>query len=147
MISLKFTNSPDKEIIGTWKTFAKKVLIGSSKTCNIIIEDDKISKVHLCLELKKDGLIIHGLSEKAQYFSNGKKIFGTKLHTTGDKVRFGDTEFEIIKIEQISHDTYSEKMKDAYESSSSDSPEVEKVLKYIEKELLWLEKEINAYEK
>ncbi len=98
MIELEFTHSPDNEIIGKYKIFKQKITIGTLKDNIIIINDDKIKKLHLVFEVTAHGLAIYDY-QRCYYLSNGKKISGKKLHQQNDTIKIGDTQFKILNFQ------------------------------------------------
>ena len=144
MIIIEFISSPDKEILGQWKTNKDRFRIGRIARNDIIIDDPGISKSHLEINHKKNNLIICTLDESEFYYSNGKKIIGTKMHKLNDLVRIGDTTFKIINIDNRADKDYSKDISEGYDKIISSSTDMKSVLKMIETEILWLEKEVNA---
>lgn len=68
--------------------------IGRAKTCDIVISDSTVSRFHAVLSRRSSGWIIFDTNSTSGTVLNGRKI--EKKHTlkNGDKLCFGDAEYE-----------------------------------------------------
>ena len=142
MIELEFSRSKDPDIFGLFRSYKQNMLLGSSLSCDIIIEDRDILPAHLIFKSVTAGVLIESTSKEAIYFTNGKKVLGTKLHRTGDNIRIGGTEFIIKSYIFEPPVDYRAEMADKLEKLRQSPDGV--ILEDIEKEILWIEREINA---
>ena len=94
MVTFEIQSSPDDERLGETTFHFESFTLGGSRKADLFIEDPDIQSIHLLFKLRADGLLINSSSEHF-YYSNSKKIKGTKLHKVGDTIKVGTTTFII----------------------------------------------------
>ncbi len=135
MVIFDVISSPDIERVGEIKIFLENFTMGNSRVADLMIEDEEVSELHLSFILSQDGLLVNS-SDKDFYFSNGKKIKGSKIHKTGDEIRVGSS---ILKIKLLDFKNLSEKFSDLYKKRINENPEHEALITQLQKELIHLE--------
>ena len=142
MIEIEIINSPDKSMLGVHKVFFDSLILGTSKRAGLIIDDPKLVGKHLKLIVTENGVLCSNTPKAKFFHSNKKKVSGDKLHRQGDNISIGDTEFKILNFDQT--DPSQINIRELYEKALKDNPELETILYYLEKELLYLEKAKHA---
>ena len=82
MIEINFLNSPDPEVLGTYKVFYDSISIGSSPKNDLIIEDPKVLDFHIILTSSEDGLICEGATDMISFRANDQYFKGKKTNIT-----------------------------------------------------------------
>jgi pSer/pThr/pTyr-binding forkhead associated (FHA) protein/outer membrane biosynthesis protein TonB len=77
----------------------RRALIGSSETCDVILNYSDINPIHAILEVKKDGLYLYDMNSKTGSYVNGEKIVKSSFNV-GDKLKFGNHEFAFNKYKK-----------------------------------------------
>jgi hypothetical protein len=139
MIEINFLSSPDPEVIGTYKLLYDSISLGTSTKNDLIIEDPKLSPHHILLTASKDGLICEGIDESMEYQANEKYFKGKKKLVKKDKVKIGNTIFEIMDFSLEPEPEKATSLKDAYENLLKVYPEQEKIIDEMENEISRLE--------
>ncbi len=70
----------------------KRIMIGSSDVCDIIIQKKSISAIHAVIEILPDKISIYDMNSSIGTFYNGKKIVFSEIKV-GDKISLGKHEF------------------------------------------------------
>jgi len=139
MIELNFLSSPDSEVIGPYKAFYDSISIGTSPKNDIIIEDPKVSDFHILLTASKDGLICEGIDESKDFQANDKQFKGKKKLAKKEKIKIGNTLFEIVDCSLEPGPEMIISLKDSYDKLLKDYPEQEKIIDEMENEISRLE--------
>ena len=144
MLEIEFIESPDLEIVGNITYYRPLLTIGKAHSCDIVIDDDSLLPVHFTLKLTSDGILCSSDKDSPFYLSNGKKIAGSKIHKPNDIIGIGQTKFKIVRFEFSKEEDLGEILKSEYLAMAEKRPVLKDVLVELEKELVILEKEINA---
>jgi len=144
MISFKFLQTVDED----YKDFDfinhyDELLVGRSRRCNLVIEDPALAPIHFKLFIDEDNLLIETLSEEKMHI-NGKKFKGTKKLNPGDKIKFCENEIQIAEYKKLNFPSLD--LEKLYEDAVNQSPELEKIISLLERELLYLESKQNVQE-
>jgi len=125
-VIIKLTTLEDEEGI-TFPLFEAKVIIGRSKSCDIILKDLKVSSQHCSLFLNTNGLVLFRDLES----TNGSFIFEEKITTPyylkiGEKIRIGETFISIdrsqLNAEEIKKIGLSEKVESLKDKNIENKP-------------------------
>ncbi len=68
--------------------------IGRAKTCDIVISDSTVSRFHAVLSRRASGWMIFDTNSTSGTILNGRKIDRKHVVKDGDKLRFGNVEYE-----------------------------------------------------
>ncbi len=98
MISIEILHSPDNELKGQHLYYFDKIVLGTGYSCELLINDIKLRKKHLQLELSDTELYLDTFSNDTYYLSNNKKISGRKRHQIGDVITIQNTSFKILSF-------------------------------------------------
>jgi S1-C subfamily serine protease len=86
------TIRPDGEPDRTVRVGGERVVIGRDLTCDVVLEDEKVSRRHASLRLLSDGRVfVEDLGSTNGTLVNGWRIGGPVILGPGDRVRLGDT--------------------------------------------------------
>ena len=69
---------------------ADKVVIGRSRSCDIRLREDTVSRLHAAFVWQEDLLVIEDLGSSNGTYLNGSRVMEPKTVVTGDVVRFGN---------------------------------------------------------
>jgi hypothetical protein len=80
----------------------KRILVGSSETCDIVINHPDISNIHAVIEVSGGKKTVYDMNSITSTFVNGNKIVAETINL-GDKVSFGQKSyyFNKYKTEEI----------------------------------------------
>ena len=73
----------------TYPLDADKVVIGRSRSCDIRLREDTISRLHAALVWKDGGLVVEDLGSSNGTYLNGVRVLEPQPVAIGDVVRFG----------------------------------------------------------
>jgi len=91
---IQVTAGPSQGLAGL---FAEGVVrVGSAKSNDLVIADDKVSRHHLVLEVRPTGLRVRDLRSKNGTYYRGSKIEAADLPSLGSILAIGDSEISII---------------------------------------------------
>jgi len=141
MLTLEFINSPDENIVGEYSTYRRVLFLGRNSSNDIIIDDPEITSTQLKIQMLHSGLMITSRDSHG-YLSNKKKVVGSKVHTAGDEIQIGQTIFKIKSYTPPKFISYQEELQASLKETTEKNPEAEKILSYLEKELLEIEKDL-----
>ena len=71
------------------------VLVGSAPTNQLVLEDEKVSRQHLAIEVHPDGLRVRDLGSKNGTFFQGSRVEALALPLTGGALHLGDSELTL----------------------------------------------------
>lgn len=137
MLCFEVLRSFDLDLIGEHQLFFNRVTLSPHEHSTLILQDPELTFLGMIFELSESGILVNTLPVSQFYLSNGKKISGTKLHNTGDRLAFGSTEL-VFKNWKYEHADYMEPLEKRYQKASQQE-QVGEVLAVLEKELLELE--------
>lgn len=75
------------------------VILGRDTSAGIVVDDEEVSRRHTSVELAGDSVRVEDLGSTNGTFLNGERIEGSRELKNGDKVRLGQTVFE-VQMEQ-----------------------------------------------
>ncbi len=73
----------------TFPLNAEKLVIGRSRSCDIRLREDTVSRLHAALVWREDGLVLEDLGSSNGTFVNGDRVLEPRSLGDGDEVRFG----------------------------------------------------------
>lgn len=75
------------------------LIIGRSNTCDIFIDDTKLSRQHFAIEYDNDNFYIMDLQSRNGTILNGYKVIGRQLLKSGDRITAGlsDIHFTVVR--------------------------------------------------
>jgi hypothetical protein len=139
MISIEILNCDNDLLLGVHTFYFDEIVLGSSKTCNIIIADKSIQKKHLHIEVNDSNAFCSTIQSGVYYFCNGKKFSGKKMYRQSDVISIGTTSFRVIDFKKTTIQDID--ISKQYTNAITHFPPAEKVLAEIEKEFIALENE------
>jgi pSer/pThr/pTyr-binding forkhead associated (FHA) protein len=77
------------------------LVVGRSTSCDIVVENPRVSRQHARLIVTSDGLAVSDLGSRAGVFVNGVRIAGVKPLCTGDLVAFAEVDFQISSDDAV----------------------------------------------
>lgn len=91
---LKLTQFQSGEIVSEQLLDKKKILVGSSPTCDLVIEHPSVSHYHAMLSLDENGGKIIDLESSNGIYVNGERV-NSCFFCEGDIIKFGPVEFHV----------------------------------------------------
>lgn len=79
-----------------------RMLVGRAETCELIVDDPLVSRVHAALVVEGDRLTVEDLGSRNGVRVNGEKIAGTRELSADDVVRIGSAEWKVARAERLS---------------------------------------------
>jgi pSer/pThr/pTyr-binding forkhead associated (FHA) protein len=73
----------------------RSIIIGRSKICDIVINNENMSRQHLIIEYSDDSFYVQDLSTKNGTFFNGVRMTHKRRLEKGDVLKIGDLELII----------------------------------------------------
>jgi len=67
----------------------EKLVIGRSRSCDIRLREDTVSRLHAALVWRDDDLVVEDLGSSNGTFVNGERVLAPRTVMAGDSVRFG----------------------------------------------------------
>lgn len=77
----------------------RRALVGSSETCDVVLDYVDISPIHAVIEIKKEGFFLYDMNSKTGSYINDEKIVKEQFEI-GDKLKFGEHEFTFKKYKK-----------------------------------------------
>jgi hypothetical protein len=139
MIKFIIHQAYDLDFVGEHQFLFNRILASPHPQSNLVIKDHGFDSHGFILELTDKGVLSNTLPVGKFYLSNGKKIAGTKLHKSGDKLQFGSIVLEILEHKKETGLVYLP-LEKRYEESVK-HPYQDSLLELLERELLELEGE------
>ena len=78
----------------------KRLIIGSTEACDILIKDKSVSTIHAVIEIKNNELKIYDMDSENGTIVNGNKITVSSV-SVGDLIVFGDYGVQSSMLERI----------------------------------------------
>ena len=69
---------------------AARILVGRSRTCDLVLSDTQASKEHIAIELQAEGFVVTDLETSNGTKLNGQKVTRAVLQNL-DRIQIGDT--------------------------------------------------------
>ncbi len=96
---IEFQLNPASGKGGSHPIRKKRLLIGRSKACDIVIENSDITAIHAVIEVSSSGNKLYDMNSTNGTFVNGKSVVA-EAFSLGDTIRFGSHEFTFNKFEK-----------------------------------------------
>lgn len=132
MIQIEITQSPDLNVISTFKYFQNQIYLGTS-TGDLWIKDNELSASHVMLEVIGNELLIHPQRGIEFYLINGKRASVIRKLKPQDEVLIGKTTFKVISFDETvrksKKDILNNKLSQFVETNSPRLPVVEELTK------------------
>ena len=132
MIHFEVTESPDQNVLSSFKYFQNQIYLGRS-TGDLWIGDNSLLVSHLMLEVIGKELLIHPQKGVEFFLINGKRASNIRKLKVNDKVSFGHTSIKILAFEETIRDSKKDilnaKLNRLIEENSSRLNAVEKLTK------------------
>lgn len=103
MIQIEITQSPDLNVVSTFKYFQNQIYLGMS-TGDLWIKDNELSASHVMLEVIGNELLIHPQRGVEFYLINGKRASVIRKLKPNDQVLIGKTTFKVLGFEDTVRD-------------------------------------------
>jgi len=84
-----------------------EILVGRDQSCQIVIDDDSVSRRHARVLLENDTCVIEDLHSRNGTYVNGQKIDGRVTLKNRDRVEIGITLFEYQSSSAVKHESAS----------------------------------------
>lgn len=68
----------------------EKLVVGRSRSCDIRLREDSVSRLHAALVWRGDELVVEDLGSSNGTFVNGERVLSPRTVVAGDTVRFGN---------------------------------------------------------
>jgi pSer/pThr/pTyr-binding forkhead associated (FHA) protein len=79
-----------------------RLLVGRAETCEVILDDPLVSRMHAAFVVEADRLRLEDLGSRNGVRVNGEKIAGARELSVGDIVRIGGAEWTVVRAERPS---------------------------------------------
>lgn len=136
MIHLKFTRSPDENVLGDFNIAYSNLVISNRPGADLFLADKEIHS-SIVFKAVNEGLKI---TYDHYFLVNGKKISGSKILKTGDTLQVGETEISIIASLPPPPD-HQKNIIEVLEQRVRSQPELSELVVELEKELIRIEQE------
>lgn len=140
MIEIEILNSPDREALGIRKFNFDNIFLGQSNKNNMVIQDPKLGKCHLSIEIHSDGISCRSMAENI-FFVEEKKMIGEKIFLPHSPIQIGDTIFKVLSFLKTPEIEASQKFEENYSAIMESSPEIIDILDQLEDEIKIIEQE------
>lgn len=110
-------NPTSKNSTGGLPIRKKRLLVGRSKACDIVIDSDDVTAIHAVLEIGVNGNKVYDMNSTNGTFINGRSVV-VESFELGDKLRFASIEYQFKKFDK------KDLMPPALEMLGSDLPPV-----------------------
>lgn len=132
MIHFEVSESPDQNVISSFKYFQNQIYVGRTMG-DLWINDNSLLTSHLMLEVIGKELLIHPQKGVDFFLINGKRSTNIRKLKPNDKVSIGNTTFKVIAFEETERSSKKEllnnKLNKLIEENSSRLNVVEKLTK------------------
>lgn len=132
MIHFEVSESPDQNVISSFKYFQNQIYVGRTMG-DLWINDNSLLTSHLMLEVIGKELLIHPQKGVEFFLINGKRSTNIRKLKPNDKVSIGNTTFKVIAFEETERSSKKEllnnKLNKLIEENSSRLNVVEKLTK------------------
>jgi len=132
MIHFEVIESPDQNVLSSFKYFQNQIYVGRS-IGDLWIADNSLLVSHVMLEVIGKELLIHPQKGVEYFLINGKRASNIRKLKVNDKVSFGNTTIKILGFEETARGSKKEilnsKLNKLLEENSSRLNAVEKLTK------------------
>lgn len=136
MIHLKFLSSPDENVLGDYHIAYTTLVVSTRPGGDLFLSDPKLTS-SIIFRAVNEGLKI---TYDDHFFVNGKKLSGSKILKSADRLRVGETEISVVGSlpTPIEHQ---KNIIEALEERVRNEPEISELVVELEKELIRIEQE------
>jgi len=99
MFQIEFELNPASGKGGSHPITKKRLLIGRSKACDIVIEHSDVTAIHAVIEVSSSGNKIYDMNSTNGTYVNGKSVV-VETFKLGDSIKFGSHEFTFKNFEK-----------------------------------------------
>ncbi len=82
-----------------------RVLIGRDESCNLVLDDDSVSRRHALLERTADGFLVTDLGSTNGTYVNDSRVASCQV-ASGDRLRFGNQIFKLLTTDHLETQYY-----------------------------------------
>ncbi len=136
MIHLKFLSSPDENVLGDYHIAYTTLVISNRSGSDLLINDQKLT-ASVVFKAVNEGLKV---TYDDHFYVNGKKLSGSKVLKSGDRLRLGESEINIVGSLPAPAE-HQKNIIDALEERVRSEPEISELVIELEKELIRIEQE------
>lgn len=130
MIQIEILESPDINLLSTFKFFQNELYLGRNSG-NIHIEDPSLLDSHLMIEVVEKDLLVHPQKDVSSYLIDGKRASNIRKVKIGQLITIGHTKIKICGFELTEFKTkkqiLDEKLAFLAENNSTRMPVIEKL--------------------
>lgn len=80
---------------------SRETVLGREESCDLCIQDDRISRKHTLVTVQPNGLLVEDLGSANGTFLNGKRVVSPILCKAGDKITCASVDFVVKVIQPI----------------------------------------------
>lgn len=132
MIHFEIIESPDQNVLSTFKYFQNQIYLGRSSG-DLWVTDNSMLVSHAMLEVIGKELLVHPQKGVEFFLINGKRASNIRKLKANDKISFGNTTIKILGFEETVRDSKKEilnnKLNKLIEENSGRLNVVEKLTK------------------
>ena len=132
MIHFEIIESPDQNVLSTFKYFQNQIYLGRSSG-DLWVTDNSMLVSHAMLEVIGKELLVHPQKGVEFFLINGKRASNIRKLKANDKLSFGNTTIKILGFEETVRDSKKEilnnKLNKLIEENSGRLNVVEKLTK------------------
>ena len=132
MIHIEITQSPDLNVVSTFKYFQNQIYLGMSAG-DLLIKDNELSASHLMLEVIGNELLIHPQRGVEFYLINGKRASVIRKLKPNDVILIGKTTIKVHAFEETQRESkkniLNQKLAHFIETNSPRLPVIESLTK------------------
>lgn len=141
MIEVEIIDSKDTEAIGKYRFDYYPIIIGSSSSSDLIIQDE-ISSKEMVLDVLNSKIAASSLSSPGIFHVNGIKTSGQITIEVGDLLKIGSTSIKILNFLGLQeHPAKINNFDDAIMKAEARTPGIVNLVSILEEELLEREKD------
>jgi hypothetical protein len=99
MIQIEILESPDKNVLTSFKYFQNMIYIGRSQG-DLWIIDSELQTTHVMLEVVGEDLLIHPQRTVSHYLLNGKRATNVRKLKVDDAITIGRTKLRVVSYSE-----------------------------------------------
>ncbi len=82
------------------------IVIGRSASCDIVLEDQSVSRRHLTIRKERETISVDDLNSTNGTFVNERKVGSSEMLANGDRIKLGNTIFKFIWSDDMEAEYY-----------------------------------------
>lgn len=92
--------APDLGLEMDGRTFVARgrVVVGRSPRCDVVIDDEVVSRAHAAFERRGSALLVTDLGSRNGVMAMGQRVDGSRLLQVGERVVIGHTELQVVAL-------------------------------------------------